>query len=65
MRNKISGKITIIDLKTSTRSWTDYQKKNFYKKSQLLMYKQFYSEKFDVPLDKIDVLLFDIEKKDC
>ena len=55
MRNKISGKITIIDLKTSTRSWTDYQKKNFYKKSQLLMYKQFYSEKFDVPLDKIDV----------
>ena len=55
IRNKISGKITIIDLKTSTRSWTDYHKKNFYKKAQLLLYKQFYSEKFDVPLDKISV----------
>ena len=25
--------ITIIDLKTSTRSWTNYHKKNFYKTS--------------------------------
>jgi len=63
MRNKISGKITIIDLKTSTRSWTDFQKKNFYKKSQLLMYKQFYSEKFDVPLDKIDVYFLILKRK--
>ena len=63
MRNKISGKITIIDLKTSTRSWTDYQKKNFYKKSQLLMYKQFYSEKFNVPLDKIDVYFLILKRK--
>ena len=55
IRNKISGRITIIDLKTSTRSWTDFHKKNFYKKSQLLLYKQFYSEKFNVPLDKITV----------
>ena len=63
MRNKISGKITIIDLKPSTRSWTDYQKKNFYKKSQLLMYKQFYSEKFNVPLDKIDVYFLILKRK--
>tara|TARA_B100001996_G_scaffold362620_1_gene330278 strand:- start:443 stop:1306 length:864 start_codon:yes stop_codon:yes gene_type:complete len=63
LRNKISGKITIIDLKTSTRSWTDFHKKNFYKKSQLLLYKQFYSEKFDVPLDKIDVYFLILKRK--
>ena len=34
IRNKVSGRITIIDLKTSTRSWTDFHKKNFYKKAQ-------------------------------
>jgi len=63
IRNKISGKITIIDLKTSTRSWTDYHKKNFYKKAQLLLYKQFYSEKFDVPLDKISVEFLILKRK--
>jgi hypothetical protein len=63
IRNKISGKITIIDLKTSTRSWTDYHKKNFYKKAQLLLYKQFYSEKFNVPLDKISVEFLILKRK--
>ena len=63
IRNKISGRITIIDLKTSTRSWTDYHKKNFYKKAQLLLYKQFYSEKFDVPLDKITVEFLILKRK--
>ena len=63
IRNKISGRITIIDLKTSTRSWTDYHKKNFYKKAQLLLYKQFYSEKFDVPLDKISVEFLILKRK--
>ena len=63
IRNKISGTITIIDLKTATRGWWDYQKKDFYKKSQLLMYKQFYSEKFNVPLDKIDVYFLILKRK--
>ena len=63
IRNKVSGRITIIDLKTATRGWWDYQKKDFYKKSQLLMYKQFYSEKFDVSLDKIDVYFLILKRK--
>ena len=63
IRNKISGRITIIDLKTSTRSWTNYHKKNFYKKAQLLIYKQFYSEKFNVPLDKITVEFLILKRK--
>ena len=63
IRNKVSGRITIIDLKTATRGWWDYQKKDFYKKSQLLMYKQFYSEKFNVPLHKIDVYFLILKRK--
>ena len=63
IRNKVSGRITIIDLKTSTRSWTDFHKKNFFKKAQLLMYKQFYSEKFDVPLENIDVYFLILKRK--
>ena len=50
-------------MKTATRGWWDYQKKDFYKKSQLLMYKQFYSEKFDVSLDKIDVYFLILKRK--
>ena len=63
IRNKISGKIVIIDLKTATRGWTDFQKKDFNKKSQLLIYKKFYSDMFDVPLDKIDVMFLILKRK--
>ena len=50
-----SGDIIIIDLKTSTRGWTDSQKSDKVKTSQMLLYKKFYSEKYDIPLDKIKV----------
>ena len=63
LRNKISGRIVIIDLKTATRGWTDFQKKDFNKKSQLLLYKKYYSELFDVSLDKIDVMFLILERK--
>jgi hypothetical protein len=50
-----SGKIIIIDLKTSTSGWSKYQKSDKVKTAQMLLYKKFYSEKFNVPMDKIDV----------
>ena len=50
-----SGKIIIIDLKTSSRGWNQYQKADKVKTSQMLLYKKFYSEKYNVPLDKIEV----------
>ena len=63
IRNKINGRIKIIDLKTSTRSWTDFHKKNFYKTSQLVLYKQKYSEAYGVPLDKISVEFLILKRK--
>ena len=63
IKNKINDNIKIIDLKTSTRSWSHWQKKDFYKTSQLILYKQFYADKFDVPLDKISVEFLILKRK--
>lgn len=50
-----SGEIIIIDLKTSTSGWNKYQKSDKIKTSQMLLYKKFYSEKYDIPIEKIKV----------
>lgn len=55
LKDLTSGDIIIIDLKTSTRGWSKYQKNDKVKTSQMLLYKKFYSEKYDIPLDKIKV----------
>jgi hypothetical protein len=55
LKDLTSGDIIIIDLKTSTRGWSKYQKNDKVKTSQMLLYKKFYSEKYDISLDKIKV----------
>jgi hypothetical protein len=47
--------IIIIDLKTSTMGWNKYQKEDRLKNSQILLYKKYYSDLFDIPLTKIRV----------
>lgn len=63
MRNPYTNEIEIFDLKTSTRGWNDYQKKDESKLSQLLLYKHFYSEKFGAPFDKINVHFIILKRK--
>jgi hypothetical protein len=55
LRDMASGEIIIIDLKTSTQGWNKYQKADKYKNAQIVLYKKYYSELFNVPLDKIQV----------
>ena len=55
LKDKSSDEYIIIDLKTSTRGWNKYQKADKVKTSQMLLYKKFYSEKYNIPLDKIKV----------
>ena len=55
LRDLSDNSIVIIDLKTSTMGWNKYQKADKYKNAQIVLYKKFYSELFDVPLDKISV----------
>ncbi|MDB4378262.1 PD-(D/E)XK nuclease family protein [bacterium] len=53
----------IIDIKTSTRGWRDQDKKNEDKQYQLLLYKQFFSEQYGVPLSNIDIEFFIVKRK--
>jgi hypothetical protein len=55
MRDLASNEIIIIDLKTSTMGWNQYQKADKMKNSQILLYKKYYSELFNIPLQKIKV----------
>mgnify|MGYP005992690749 FL=1 len=55
LKDKTTQDYIIIDLKTSTRGWNKYQKADKIKTSQMLLYKKFYSEKYEIPLDKIKV----------
>ena len=53
IKNEKTGKITIYDLKTSRASWTQAQKSDPVKLNQILLYKKFISEKFNVPLEMV------------
>lgn len=53
----------IIDIKTSTRAWGNKDKKNEDKQYQLLLYKQFFSEQYGIPLNNIDIEFFIVKRK--
>ena len=54
---------TIYDIKTSTKGWSDYEKKDQTKLNQILLYKRFYSKAMNIPEDKIDVKFFIVKRK--
>ena len=61
--NKNTDSYTIYDIKTSTRGWTDKEKKDQTKINQVLFYKKFYSKALNVPEDKIDIVYFIVKRK--
>ena len=61
--NENTEEFKIIDIKTSTRGWREQDKKNEDKQFQLLLYKQFFSEQYNVPLDNIDIEFFIVKRK--
>jgi hypothetical protein len=63
LKEKLTGNIRIIDFKTSNSGWTTYQKEDFTKTSQLLLYKALYSRKYNVPLSKINVEFIILKRK--
>jgi len=63
LREKATGRIRIIDIKTSSQGWNHYQKDDPAKTSQILLYKAFYSRKYNVPIDMIDVEFFILRRK--
>lgn len=63
LKDKETGRYKILDFKTSSSGWNSYMKEDESKYSQLLLYKAFYSKRFDVPLDNIDVEFFILKRK--
>ena len=63
IRDKRDGKITIIDIKTSTMGWNKYQKADKVKTSQLVLYKKYFSEQYGFDVEKIDIKYMIVKRK--
>ena len=63
MYNENTNKFIIIDIKTSTRGWNDKAKKDKSKQHQLVLYKKFFSQQYNVPIDDIDIEFFIVKRK--
>lgn len=61
--SKSDDSYTIFDIKTSTRGWSDKEKKDKTKLSQILLYKHFYSKALNISEDKINVKFFIVKRK--
>jgi hypothetical protein len=63
IRDTFNGRYRIIDLKTSTKGWSKYQKSDPVKNAQILIYKKFYAELLSVSPDIIDVEFIILKRK--
>ena len=53
----------IIDIKTSTKGWNKWTKKDESKQFQLILYKYFFSKQYNIPLENIDIEFFIVRRK--
>jgi hypothetical protein len=58
-----TNKFHILDIKTSTSGWNAKAKKDEDKQFQLILYKKFFSETFNVPLENIDIEFFIVKRR--
>jgi hypothetical protein len=63
LRDKLTKKILILDIKTSSFGWNKFQKMDRTKIDQLLLYKRFYNQLYKVPMADIDVEFFIVKRK--
>jgi len=56
-------KYYIYDIKTSTRGWSDTDKRDDSKISQVLLYKQYFAQQFNVDVEKVEVEFFIVKRK--
>lgn len=63
LRHKLTGAIRIIDLKTSTGGWNKWVKADKIKTDQLLLYKKFYAEKYNLSEDAITIDFYILKRK--
>jgi len=61
--NENTNTFKIIDNKKSNKGWNARDKKNEDKQFQLLLYKQYFSEQYNIPLDNIEIEFFILKRK--
>lgn len=61
--NKLTNTYDIIDFKTSKKGWSEYDKKNPMKNYQIVLYKKYFAEEFNVPIDNISVRFIILKRK--
>ena len=61
--NEYLDEWTIVDIKTSTSGWSKFAKNDDKRKSQILLYKEFFSKQFNIPKNKINVEYFILKRK--
>ena len=63
IKDTVRDRYKIIDIKTSTMGWNKWAKADKNKTDQLLLYKKYYGEQNNIPLDKIDIEYFIVKRK--
>ena len=63
LREKETGKIVIIDIKTSTKGWNAYAKADKTKASQLVLYKEYFAKQYGYNVEAIEVKYFIVKRK--
>jgi len=63
MFDKTTHRLVIWDIKTSTRGWTKWDKQNKIKTSQMVIYKKYFADQYNVPIENIDVRYFIVKRK--
>lgn len=58
-----TGKIFIIDIKTSTSGWKKFHKEDKSKTAQLVLYKMYFAEQYDCDIKDIDVSFHIVKRK--
>jgi hypothetical protein len=56
-------KVSIWDIKTSTKGWTKWDKENKIKTAQMVLYKRYFAEQYNIPVDSIDCKYFIVKRK--
>jgi hypothetical protein len=63
LRHKLTGRIRIIDLKTSNRGWGEWKRNDKTTINQLLVYKHYYAQQYNVPETSISVEFHILQRK--
>lgn len=61
--NENTNKFVIIDIKTSTKGWGPKERKDKDKQFQLVLYKKFFAEQYNIPIEDIDIEFFIVRRK--